>query len=80
MLIASAIKKDNITYWGIRHSDCFYSMSTIGVDRVGAIQGFMTDTGEFLDRDSALLHAIECRQIKNKQDIIGSVLTSEDLW
>ena len=80
MIIASAIQKGKITYWGIRHSDCFHSMSTIGVDKLGAVQGFMTDSGEFLDRDEALAYAIEHGQIKDKKSLIGSVLTSEDLW
>jgi hypothetical protein len=57
------------------------------------VSGFMTDTGEFLDRDAALAHVRACGQefkadrvcsttkrILAIDEIIGGVLTSEDLW
>jgi len=47
----------------------------------GHEQGFTTDTGEFLDRKAAFLHAVACGQLRGAEDLIApSVLTSEDLW
>ncbi|MDO8641452.1 MAG: hypothetical protein Q7R33_07920 [Nitrosarchaeum sp.] len=40
------------------------------------ISGFVTDTGEFLDRKHAAKHAFECGQIKDD----ANCLISEDLW
>jgi len=57
------------------------------------VSGFTTDAGEFLDRDAALEHVGTCGQpfaegricSATKRavpdgEIIGGVLTSEDLW
>lgn len=41
-------------------------------------QGFLTDKGKFLNRNDSEIHARECGQLTGK--LIGSVLTSEDLW
>lgn len=39
-------------------------------------QGFITDTGAFLDREAAAAHAYRCRQIaKRKRELF-----SEDVW
>lgn len=46
----------------------------------GCVQGFVTDQGVFLDRAQALMHAKACGQFKADQVLIGSILTSEDLW
>jgi len=59
----------------------------------GNVSGFLTDTGEFLDRDASLEHIRACGQpfVKGRVDsatkrpipddeIIGGILTSEDLW
>jgi hypothetical protein len=59
----------------------------------GHVSGFVTDAGEFLDRDASLEHVRACGQpfVKGRVDsatkkpvpddeIIGGVLTSEDLW
>jgi hypothetical protein len=40
-------------------------------------QGFLTSAGRFVDRDEALEIARSAKQVDK---IIGSVLTSEDLW
>lgn len=57
------------------------------------VEGFLTDAGEFLDRDAALAHVRVCGQpfVKGRvcsatkrqipdDEILGGVLTSEDLW
>lgn len=47
-------------------------------------QGFITDTGEFLDRKSAKLHAQACGQFRPEglrvSSYNGDELFSEDLW
>ena len=43
------------------------------------IQGFLTDTDKFLDRKEAFKVAKNAKQIINN-NLIGSILTSEDLW
>lgn len=49
-------------------------------------QGFLTDTGEFLDREAAAEHAYECGQLdwlgeEDKEFVmISDCLMSEDLW
>ena len=45
----------------------------------GTIQGFVADNDKFYTREEALIIAKENGQIKNGR-IIGSLLTSEDLW
>lgn len=47
-------------------------------------QGFLTEKGEFLSREAALFHAIECGQLEEDPEdlaaITSGVLMSEDLW
>ncbi len=45
----------------------------------GDDQGFLDDTGKYYTRQEAEVIARQCNQIKNGE-IIGGVLTSEDLW
>lgn len=42
-------------------------------------QGFLDEGGRFLNRKKALVNALIHIQIKNGK-LIGSILTSEDLW
>lgn len=79
MIKHAAIKQGNIVYVGKRHSDCFSTMYECGVDKVGAIQGFVTDDGEFLDRYNAAKHALRCGQIRNLK-FHQNELFSEDLY
>jgi len=47
------------------------------------VQGFITETGEFLDRRAALIHARACGQPllrKHGEGYQGDELFSEDLW
>jgi hypothetical protein len=76
MIVASAIKKDGVVYTGLRHNNILCDRSRpFGFLKFG-IQGFVTDTGEFLDRQQAACHAFECGQV----DCIQKTLFSEDLW
>jgi len=44
----------------------------------GETQGFLTNCGRFMNRSQARVVARKSGQLKG--DLIGSVLTSEDLW
>jgi hypothetical protein len=47
----------------------------------GEVQGFLTDTGEFLNRGQALKHVLDCGQHLLKESARrGEELFSEDLW
>lgn len=77
MIEQAAIQKDGAVYVGRRHSNIirdhpagFFKRST------GAVSGFITDTGRFLDRRDAGLHAYCAGQIKKPVDC----LMSEDLY
>ena len=86
MIVKSALKAtDGTVHTGHRHADIFRdsdieSEKKFGPERyfLNAIQGFVTDTGEFLDRVEAAKHAIECGQIKATR--WGPRLYSEDVW
>jgi hypothetical protein len=78
MIKESAIRKDGIVYTGKRHNNILCDKSRpFGFLRTGE-QGFVTDTGVFLNRIEALQHAIECRQIKSDTNL--KRLHSEDLY
>jgi len=76
----AAIKKNGTIYTGFRHDRIikacpFGFFKNPGKVRT-SIQGFVTDTGEFLNRKEAGKHAFECGQT----DRLINNLTSEDLW
>jgi hypothetical protein len=58
-------------FTGKHHAECFAKYHTID-PHIEA--GFMTDTGEFVDRQKALLIAVEAGQIE------CPALISEELW
>jgi len=78
MIVNSAIKKDGKIYTGKRHCDIINNLKYPFGFFKWCEQGFVTDTGEFLDRVEAGEHALECKQIKNLN--WGKNLYSEDLW
>jgi len=90
MIVASAIKHKGVVYTGVRHCEIFRQILRIHPDTKTPItnnkspQGFVTDKNIFMGRDEALDHAYESGQIKDDGtgnfNIIGGVLTSEDLW
>lgn len=72
MIVAAAILKDGVIYEGRRHHECIRKVvEATGIKPAGGTQGFVTDTGEFLDRVP-----LSCGQIKERQ----IRLYSEDLW
>lgn len=73
-----------IVFCGLRHPTCQYQMVAITGKRsikseVGEyIQGFLTNKNRFLTREEAEILVKSNGQLKT--EIIGGVLTSEDLW
>lgn len=95
MIICAAIRFHilatgrDVTLCGLRHGDCFSQLADLGFNpRDGYLeleQGFVTHTGEFLDRFDAFIHAKECGQMsattrEEKRVRNESQLYSEDLW
>ena len=85
-LVAVAVKDVGGTIHSLpqpaRHHNVIHQMAECGIpqDYDPRAQGFLTDTGFYLPRCPALQFAIERGQIKDEKAIIGSILTSEDLW
>ena len=61
-----------------RHHNLTQSAADMGVSTIGCEQGFLTSNGNFVRRKPAELIARRCGQLQGK--MIGSTLTSEDLW
>jgi len=79
-IVASAIKRDEYIWFLMapaRHHNVMEMMIKGGEEDAEGVQGFVNERGYFLDRFEALLYA---RAIGQVTTIIGSVLTSEDLW
>lgn len=87
-LVSSAIKFQNTNseYFdvmcGKRHSDILHRMflMRIDYDRNTAVQGFMTDTNQFVDRYEAMELAYDAGQIDEKTYDSCRQLFSEDVW
>lgn len=87
-LISSAIKFQNANseYFdvmcGKRHADILHRMFLMRIeyDRNTAIQGFMTDTNQFVDRYDAMEIAYNAKQIDETIYNPCHQLFSEDVW
>jgi len=81
-LVASALRLQNgRIFTGKRHPDARTKAYESNVDRLEVIkaeQGFVSEDGSFFTREAALEMLLETKQIT--LPLIGSVLTSEDLW
>jgi hypothetical protein len=78
----AAIKKDGIVYVGKRHHNCIRTMADCGLSlpvTKGAIQGFVTDEGAFVDRKEAFVIASNANQIIEKHGGKDE-LYSEDIY
>ena len=68
-----------------RHGDAFAIIAQFiesdEIDKTKTEQGFLTETGKFLNRHEARLHAIACGQVPfiSTTEILPD-LYSEDLW
>jgi hypothetical protein len=78
-IVASAIKQGDKVYTGIRHSEVIRAIvEATGIRPVTGEQGFVTDTGEFVDRKTALQIAISAGQVEKSRNG-GDELYAEDL-
>lgn len=82
MIISAAIKKDDQVYTGHRHHNIInrdnHPELPFGFFKKGE-QGFVDDKGNFLNREDAAKHALECGQI-SKLKFSATELFSEDLY
>lgn len=74
MIVNAAILKDGVIYRARRHHLIIWEHEPQFFNNCE--QGFVTDTGEFVDREEGAKIAFECGQIKEPKRI----LFSEDLW
>jgi hypothetical protein len=80
MIVSSALLlTDGEVVKGYRHWQAFTLTRAKRKTYKKAVQGFVTDTGAFLDRDQAARHAYRCRQVERRIAVRGHLM-SEDLW
>jgi hypothetical protein len=73
MIVSSAVKlEDGRVFVGRRHGDCYTHMMEIlqltlnELPLDNSIQGFLTDKGQFLNRQVAYWIALDCEQCKEQ--------------
>ena len=89
-IICAAIRLDDTgkIFYGHRHNHCFsaiydelsYEMNRREINLLKKTQGFVTNLNRFVNREEALLIALENNQVLNKNEIRGNDLYSEDLY
>lgn len=64
-----------------RHKDCSTILKALHVEAWDTLDGFLTESGDFLSRVEAADHAYRCGQLTEsaEEDRI-TILMSEDLW
>ncbi len=67
-----------LIYCGLRHANILWQSKLVSRDPDH--QGFLTNTGRFVDRKEGLKIALENNQVLNLNDIRGNNLYSEDLY
>lgn len=67
---------------GKRHADVFHTMYLYDIqyDKSSAVQGFLTDTGRFVNRYEAMKIALAADQIIVPKNLLHDALFSEDVW
>lgn len=86
MIVAAAIMYKGVVFTGVRHLEIISDINRLVKSPEKALytQGFITERNKFMGRHESLDYAFECGQIKVKDDgnfdIMGGVITSEDLW
>ena len=63
-----------------RHHDVFAWMKKNGVNHRNSTQGFIDNSGRFIDRETAFKIATKAEQILDLNNTRGETLFSEDLW
>lgn len=76
MIKSAAIRKDGKIYTGTKHCYILSDKSRPFGFLKGGEQGFVTETGEFVDRETAAKIAFECNQIS----YLKKRLYSEDIF
>jgi hypothetical protein len=79
MIAKAAILKNKLVYTGNsgdRHHHIIHAQPPGFFKGGDCVQGFVTDGGEFLNRELSAIHAFECGQINRNK----AMLFSEDLW
>lgn len=83
MLVCAAIKaEDGTIFKGWRHCYILQEVLKSGFSRRSvhsANQGFMDDQGNWLDRETAAQHALDCGQVE-KLKYQQHLIFSEELW
>jgi len=89
-IICAAIQivKTGKIYYGHRHPHCVDAMNgelswTLNrqqISKTENIQGFVTSENRFVGREEALTIALENDQVRDKADVRGDRLHSEDLY
>jgi len=76
-----------LVFCGFRHCHCMYTMCSVtGLRSVQSevgeyVQGFLTSKNRFVNREEAMLIAIESKQLKESiMNTNNRDLFSEDLW
>lgn len=78
-IVYAAIKDQNGTiHTGRRHHIIFGRLKYLKITHIGAVQGFVTNMGRFVDRKDALVIALSCGQAT--PPIRGDNLYSEDIY
>lgn len=67
-----------LIYCGLRHANILWQSDK--VSRNPHHQGFLTSKGRFVNREEALIIALENDQVLDKTQIRGDSLYSEDLY
>jgi hypothetical protein len=84
MIVQAAIRLNGKIYTGKRHSDVFKSAAEHGLGFGGlkfGEQGFVTDTGEFLNREESRKHFVDAKQVPAHGALISATwLDSSDLY
>lgn len=75
---AAAIKRsDGVIVFGKDHSECILK-SPLGTCKEGSVQGFITQSGRFVDRVLAGKIAFRAKQILHPPHRVGII--SEQIW
>ena len=78
---SAAVKSDNGVIYALprpaRHCRILQYMERLGIATINSTQGFLTLSGNFVDRATAHNRAVACKQIKPKSTL---ELFTEDLW
>lgn len=79
MIICAAIKRENLICVGKNHAEIIQNYFAVHQQKIGGVQGFIDDKGNFLDRKAARIEALNCNQIIDTETFHKEDLFSEDL-